>query len=44
MDKQTYDKPEPEGDQSGRAWMYLVGGLVVVLILLAVASGKVPMG
>ena len=40
-DHNKYDGPEDPEDTKGKAWSYLIGGLVVLLLLYLVASGKV---
>ena len=37
-----YDGPEDPDDTKGKAWSYLIGGVVVLVLLYLVASGKVP--
>jgi hypothetical protein len=37
-----YDDPEDPEDTRAKAWSYLLGGIVVVVILLLVATGRVP--
>ena len=43
MDSQhhKYDGPEDPEQTTGKAWSYLVGGLVVLALLYLVATGKV---
>ena len=41
-DHNKYDGPEDPDDTRGKAWSYLVGGLVVLTLLYLVASGRVP--
>jgi hypothetical protein len=40
-DHEKYDGPEDPDDTKAKAWSYLLGGLVVLLLLYLVASGKV---
>ena len=40
-DHSTYDGPEDPEDTKGKAWSYLIGGLVVLVILYFVASSNV---
>ncbi len=36
-----YDGPEDPEHTRGKAWSYLVGGIVVLVLLYVVATGKV---
>ncbi len=40
-DHKKYDEPEDPEDTRGKALSYLLGGIVVLVILYLVASGKV---
>ena len=37
-----YDGPEDPDDTKAKAWSYLIGGVVVLVLLYLVASGTVP--
>ncbi len=41
-DHKKYDGPEDPDDTKAKAWSYLIGGLVVLVLLYLVASGQVP--
>ena len=40
-DHGKYDCPEDPDDTRGKAWAYLIGGIVVLVLLYLVASGRV---
>ncbi|QNN54611.1 hypothetical protein [Nocardioides mesophilus] len=41
-DGHRYDAPESQDETRSKSWDYLVLGLLVVVIMLLVATGKVP--
>ncbi|MGZ4436611.1 MAG: hypothetical protein ACXV4A_08280 [Actinomycetes bacterium] len=41
-DGHRYEAPESEDDTRSKGWDYALLGIVVVVILLLVATGKVP--
>ncbi len=41
-DGHRYDAPESDEDRRSKAWDYAVLGILVVVILLLIATGKVP--
>jgi hypothetical protein len=41
-DHQKYDGPEDPDDTRAKAWSYLIGGVVVLVLLYLVATGQVP--
>lgn len=38
MDKQTYDKPEPESERASRGWIILLLAVAVAALLIWVAT------
>ena len=36
-----YDAPEPEEERIGKAWVYLILGILVVVLLVLIATGTV---
>jgi hypothetical protein len=40
-DHSKYDNPEPSGDKSGKAAMFVVGALAVALVLFLLSTGRV---
>jgi len=41
-DGHRYDAPESEDDKRSKGWDYAVLGIVVVVLMLLIATGKVP--
>ena len=41
-DHTRYDRPEDEEDRRGKAFSYLIGGIVVMVLLYLIATGQVP--
>ena len=39
MDKDTYDRPEPTEETTNRGWVFLLGALAVIVVLVAMATG-----
>ena len=40
-DGHRYDAPESDEDRAGKSWAYLALGLLVVVILVLIATGRV---
>ena len=41
-DGHRYDAPESKEDRRSKGWDYAVLGIVVVVLMLLIATGKVP--
>jgi hypothetical protein len=41
-DGHRYDAPESDDDRRSKSWDYAILGILVVVILLLIATGKVP--
>jgi hypothetical protein len=41
-DGHRYDRPESEDDRRSKSWDYLVLGILVMVILVLIATGRVP--
>jgi hypothetical protein len=41
-DGHRYDAPESEEDRRSKGWDYAVLGILVVVIMVLIATGKVP--
>ena len=42
QDGQRYDAPESDEDRISKEWAYAALGLLVVILLVLIATGKVP--
>jgi hypothetical protein len=42
QDGHRYEAPESEDDRRSKGWDYALLGILVVVILLLIATGKVP--
>ena len=41
-DGHRYDAPESEEDRRSKGWDYLILGILVVVLMVLIATGKVP--
>jgi hypothetical protein len=41
-DGHRYDAPESDDDRRSKSWDYLILGILVVVILVLIATGRVP--
>jgi hypothetical protein len=41
-DGHRYDAPESDDDRRSKSWDYLILGAIVVVLLVLIATGKVP--
>jgi hypothetical protein len=42
QDGHRYDAPEPDEDRISKEWAYAALGLLVIVLLVLIATGKVP--